>query len=381
MHPVWNEEQLMLKRSIIDFAHNELNDGVIERDREGCFSIQNWKKCAEFGVHGLCVPQAYGGSGHDALTAVLAMESLGYACKDNGLIFAINAQMWSVQTPICRYGSEDQKNAYLSRLVSGELIGAHGMTEPDSGSDSFSLSTKAEKHGDKYILNGTKVFTTSAPVADLFLIFATTNKARGFMGITAFLVEKGTPGLCASRPTEKMGLRTAPFGEVVLEDCEVGVENRLGGEGNGGVIFRHSMDWERNCILASAIGTMDRQVEVCTEYAKQRRQFGQPIGNFQSVSHKIVDMKIRLETARLLLYQTAWLRDQGRDVGQHAAMAKLYISECFVQSSLDAIQVHGGYGYTTELEIERDLRDSIAGRIYSGTSEIQREVIARSMGL
>ena len=381
MDLAWNEEQLMLKRSIVDFAQKELNSDLIERDRTSSFPLESWKKCADFGVHGLCVPQKYGGSGLDALTAVLAMEGLGYGCRDNGLIFAINAQMWSVQTPILRFGSDDQKRAYLPKLVGGELIGAHGMTEPESGSDSFSLATRAEKKGGEYILNGVKTFTSNAPVADLFLIFATVNKARGFMGITAFVVDRGTPGLSTSPSMEKMGLKSAPFGEVVLENCEVGAENRLGKEGNGGTIFKHSMGWERSCILASAVGTMERQVEVCVEYAKGREQFGQAIGKFQSVANKIVDMKMRLETARLLLYKAAWLRAQGLEAGQEVAMAKLYVSECFVQSSLDAIQVHGGYGYTTELEIERDLRYSIAGRIYSGTSEIQREVIARSMGL
>lgn len=377
----WNDEQLVLKKSIVDFAQKELNSDLIERDRTSSFPLESWKKCASLGIHGLCVPQKYGGSGLDPLTAVLAMEGLGYGCRDNGLIFAINAQMWSVQTPILRFGSDDQKRAFLPKLVGGDLIAAHGMTEPESGSDSFSLAMTAERQGEKYVLNGTKTFISNAPVAGLFIVFATTNKAKGFMGITAFLVEKGAPGLSISPAIEKMGLKTAPFGELVLDNCVVAADGRLGGEGNGGTIFKHSMGWERCCILASAVGTMERQVEVCVDYAKQRQQFGQPIGKFQSVANKIVDMKVRLETARLLLYKAAWLRARGQEAVQEAAMAKLYISECFVQSSLDAIQVHGGYGYTTELEIERDLRDSIAGRIYSGTSEIQREVIARSMGL
>jgi len=377
----WNEEQVNLRRSIIEFAKKELNDDLINRDHAGTFSLNNWKKCAEFGIQGLPIPEELGGSGLDPLTTMLAMEGLGYGCKDNGLIFAINAQMWGVQTPILRFGSEYQKQAYLPKLISGNWIGAHGMTEPGSGSDSFSLSTRADQKGDRYVLNGTKTFISNAPVADLFLIFATVNKSRGFMGITAFLVEKGTAGLSVSRPIEKMGLRTSPMAEVILEDCKVNVENRLGKEGNGGTIFKHSMGWERSCILASSIGTMERQVENCIEYGNTRQQFGKPIGKFQSVANKIVDMKIRLETARLLLYRAGWLRTQGQEASQEVAMAKLYLSECFVQSSLDAIQVHGGYGYTTEFEIERDLRDSVAGRIYSGTSEIQREIIARSMGL
>ncbi len=377
----WNWEQTTLKESIINFAQKELNDNLIERDHKGQLSLENWKKCAKFGIHGLCLPEAYGGSDLDPLTAMLAMEAMGYACKDNGLIFAINAQMWSVQVPILRFGSETQKAAYLPGLANGELIGAHGMTEPGSGSDSFSLSTTAEKQGDAYVLNGVKTFISSAPIADLFLIFATVKKSRGFFGITAFLIEKGTPGLSVSRPIEKMGLRTSPMGEVILEDCQIPTKNRLGREGNGGAIFNHSMAWERSCILASYVGTMARQLETCIEYAKTRQQFGQPIGKFQSISHKLVDIKVRLETSRHLLYHAGWLRAQGKEATQEVAMAKLYISECMVQSSLDAIQIHGGYGYTTEFEIERDLRDAVGSRIYSGTSEMQREIIARAMGL
>jgi hypothetical protein len=377
----WNWEQTTLKESIINFAQRELNEDLIEREQAGRFPQENWKKCAEFGVHGFCVPEEFGGSDLDPLTAMLAMEGLGYGCKDNGLIFGINAQMWSVQVPILRFGSEEQKQRYLPKLVSGDLIGAHGMTEPGSGSDSFSLTTRADKKENGYVLNGVKTFVSNAPVADLFLIFATINKSRGFFGITAFLVEKGAPGLSVSRPIEKMGLRSSPMGEVILEDCEISAENRLGKEGNGGTIFKHSMAWERSCILASSIGTMQRQVEICTEYANTREQFGQPIGKLQAVSHKIVDMKVRLESARLMLYKAGWLRSQGQEAEQEVAMAKLYLSECFVQSSLDAIQIHGGYGYSTEFEIERDLRDAVAGRIYSGTSEIQKEIIARALGL
>jgi len=377
----WSEEQTALRRSVVEFARQQLGGDVTQGDHAGSFPAENWRKCAQFGIHGLPMPKDFGGSGVDVLTTMLAMEGLGYGCRDNGLIFGVNAQMWSVQVPILRFGSESQKRTYLPRLISGEWIGAHGMTEPDSGSDAFGLSTTAERRGDTYVLHGSKIFVTNAPVADLFVIFGTVSKARGFMGITAFLVERGTPGLSVGQPIQKMGLRTSPFAEVVLSDCEVRAENRLGAEGNGATIFKHSMACERSGILASAVGTMERQLEACTEYAKRRRQFGRPIGAFQSVANRIVDMKVRLETARLLLYKAGWLRSQGEEAGEETAMAKLYLSECFLQSSLDAVQVHGGYGYTTEFELERDVRDAVAGRIYSGTSEIQRQVIARSMGL
>ena len=377
----WSEEQLALKRSVLAFAQKELAEGVVARDRAATFPMEKWRQCAEFGIHGLAVPQEFGGSGLDPLTTILAMETLGYGCRDNGLLFAIQAQMWSVQVPILRFGSTEQKETYLPRLVDGSLIGAHAMTEPESGSDCFALSTRADLRDGGYLLNGTKMFVSNAPVADLFLVFATVNKARGFMGITAFLIEKDTPGLSVGRPMDKMGLKTAPLGEVVLEDCLVPERSRLGKEGNGGAIFNHSMGWERSFILASCVGAMARQMDQCAEYARTRHQFGQPIGAFQSVSNRLVDMKVRLETARLLLYKVGYLRGQGQTGEAESAMAKLYLSECFVQSSLDAIQIHGGYGYMAELEVERDLRDAVGSRIYSGTSELQRQIIARSMGL
>ena len=377
----WSEEQLALKQSITEFATRSLNDGVIDDDRSGTFSRERWARCAEFGVLGLPVPEAYGGSGLDVLTTMLAMEALGYACRDNGLLFALNAQMWAVQSPVLRFASDEQRERYLPALVRGDIIGAHAITEPGSGSDVFAMSATAVKRGVHYVLNGAKTFVSNAPVADLFLVFASTNPGRGFMGISAFLIEKGHPGLFVGKPIEKMGLRTAPYAEVVLDDCEIPVSARLGNEGNGGTIFKHSMGWERSCILASHVGAMQRQLETCVEYAKTRQQFGQPIGKNQSVSGMIVDMKLRLETSRLLLYHAGWLRAQGHEAVQEVALAKLHLGECFVQSSLQAIQIHGGYGYSTEFGIERDLRDAVGGRIYSGTSEIQREIIARGLGL
>ena len=375
------DEQAKLKKSVIEFAERELNKDLVARDRAGTFAREHWKRCAEFGIQGLSMPEEFGGRGLDPLTTVLAMEGLGYGCRDNGLIFGINAQIWSVQIPILRFGSDDQKKTCLPKLVNGEWIGAHAMTERGSGSDSFSLSTKAEKKGNSYILNGRKIFISNAPVADVFLIFATLDKSKGFMGITAFLVEKGAPGLSVSRPVEMMGLRTGPIGEVILEDCVVSAENRLGKEGNGGSIFKNLIAWERSFILASCIGTMERQLEICVKYAKATQRFGKPIGSFQSISNKLVDMKLRLETARLLIHRTGWRRTKGEEAGQDAALTKLYLSECFVQSSLDAIQIHGGHGCTIDHELERDLRDAVESKIYSGTSEMQREIIARSMGL
>ena len=377
----WTAEQLGLKTAVIDFSQKELNAGMVERDRCGQFSPENWRKCAEFGLQGLPIPETYGGAGTDILTTLLAMEGLGYGCRDNGLIFSLNAQLWCVQLPILTFGTAEQKQKYLPGLSRGELIGAQGMTEPDSGSDAYSLRTRAQHHKNGYLLNGTKMFVTNAPIADLAVIFATVDPAQKIGGITAFVVEKGTPGFSVSRDLDKMGMRTSSTGEVILQDCYVPVENRLGPEGAGASIFNSSMEWERSCILAAHVGAMERQLEACIRYARERSQFNQPIGKFQAVAHRIAAMKVRLETARLMLYKIAWMKLTDKTAVLEAAIAKLYLSECFVQSSMDAISIHGGYGYMTEFEVERDLRDAIGGTIYGGTSDIQRQVIARLLGL
>lgn len=377
----FSNEQLEYKKSAAQFAQNELNEDIVERDRNAAFPRALWRKCAEFGVQGAAFPEQYGGANADIQSTMMIMEGLGCGCKDSGLIFALNGQMWTVQMPILRFGSEAQKGRYLPRLCSGEWIGAHGMTEPDSGSDAFSLAATAHREGDSYILNGTKTFSTSASVADLFLVFANVDRRKGFLGVTAFLVEKDFPGLTVGSDIPKMGLRTAPFAEIILQDCVVPAENRLGREGNGAAIFDDAIEWERSCILASLIGNMERQLKVCIKYAKDRKQFGKPIGKYQSIANKIADMKVRLETSRLILYKVAWMKKAYGKATLEAAIAKLFISENWVKSCLDAVQIHGGYGYTTEYELERDLRDSIGSTLYSGTSEIQRNIIAKLLRL
>jgi hypothetical protein len=375
------ETEIALKKRMSEFARSELNQELVRRDDAAEFPIENWKKCARFGVHGLPFPHEYGGQGSDLLSTVFAMEGLGYGCRDAGLIFGINAQMWSVQMPIWEFGSDDQKRRYLPGLISGELIGAHAMSEPGSGSDAFSLSTRAERHGERYILHGSKVFVTNGPVADLFLVFATVDPSRGFMGLTAFLVDRGVAGLRIGPTVGKMGLRTAAMCELFLDGCEVPQEARLGPEGAGPRIFNSSMEWERSSILASYVGAMEHQLERCTQYARERRQFTKPIGKFQSVANRIVGMKLKLETSRLLLYKVAWLKQTCGACPMEAAMAKLYLSEAWVSSCLDAVRTFGGYGFLTEYEVERDMRDSIGGLLYSGTSDIQRNIIARHLGL
>lgn len=375
------EEQAALRDAIIRFARRELADDLARRDAHGEFSRVLWRRCAAFGIQGLSVPEAYGGSGLDALSTIIALEALGYACRDNGLLFSLNAQMWSCQHPLLAFGREDQRRRWLPGLCDGSLIGVQAMTEPGSGSDAFSLTTSAERRGRCYVLNGTKTFITNAPIADVFIVFARTASGPAFAGVSAFVVERGTPGMSVGREIHKMGLRTSPMGEVAFLDCQVPEENMLGPAGGGFAIFNSSMDWERSCILACAVGTMQRQVEQCVAYARSRTQFGRPIGRFQAVAHRIVDMQVRLETARLLLYKVGWMKARGRNTAAESAMAKLYLSECFLQSSLDAVQVHGGYGYTAEYELEREVRDAVGSRLYSGTSDIQRNIIAGRLGL
>ncbi len=377
----WNDKQREFREAVLDFARRSLDDDLTAREKEGTFGRDLWTKCADFGIQGLPFPVEYNGMGEDVVTTMLAMEVLGYACKDRGLLFSIHAHMWSVAMPILAFGSEQQKQRYLTKLCDGSWVGAHAMSEPDTGSDAFGLSTRADRKGDRYVLNGAKTFCTNAPVGDVFVVFATVDKSKGMFGVTAFLVEQGTPGLTVSNPIPKMGLTTSPMAEVILEDCEVPAENLLGREGLGATIFNHSMGWERSCILATDVGAMERQLETCICYARERRQFGKPIGNFQLVASKIADMKVRLETSKLLLYRAAWSQSEGSMSALDAAMAKLYISEAAVASGLDAIQIHGGYGYMKEFEVERELRDAIGGRLYSGTSEIQRLIIARNLGL
>lgn len=374
-------EQEALRAELVRFAKHELDPGTAAADRDHVFRRDAWDRCAAMGVLGLPFPAAYGGAEADLVTTMVAMEALGAGCRDSGLIFAINAQMWAVQTPIQNFGTEEQKRRWLPPLCAGAVIGAHAMSEPDAGSDSSAIATTAVERGDRWVLNGTKTFVTNAPVADLFVVFASTAPARGFMGITGFLVERGTPGFTVGNPIEKMGLRSAPMAELFFEDCALPATARLGPLGGGAKVFASSMEWERGCLLASYVGAMERQLETCVAHARTRRQFGKPIGRFQSVANRLVDMKVRMETSRLLLYKVGWLKNAGRDATSDAAIAKLYLSEAWVQSCLDAIQIHGGYGYMTEYELERDLRDSVAGRIYSGTSEIQRNLIASRLGL
>ena len=374
-------EQRELMEAATDFAQRELNHDLPKREDAGEFPRDAWQACAKFGIQGLPVPAELGGAGSDVLTTTLVMEALGRGCLDNGLLFSLNAQMWSVELPLVIFGTPAQQQAYLPGMVSGDLIGGHAMTESESGSDALHMRSRAERRGDHYLLNGSKQYITNAPIADVLLVYASVTDRPGVSGLSAFLVDASTPGLEISSSFEKMGLQTSPMGELALTDCLVPAASRLGPEGAGMAIFNSSMEWERSCLFASAVGAMQRQLDACVAYARSREQFGQPIGKFQSVAAKLADMYVRLEAARLMIYRVAWHKQQGRSAPAEAAAAKLFTSEAWVRSGQDAIQTHGAWGYLKDAGIERDLRDAIAGTIYSGTSEIQRVIIARMLGL
>lgn len=377
----FTDEQAALRRKTIEFARGELTSDLVARDAEQEFDRGLWKRCAEFGIQGAFVPVQYGGGGLDLVSTMIQMEALGYGCRDNGLTLALNGQMWAVQEPIMRFGTDQQKERFLPGLVAGALIGADGVTEAASGSDTFSMETTAVKQDGGYVLNGRKSYIGLAPVCDVALIFANTDRSLGQWGINAFLVDATAPGLTRTDNRSKMGLRTEPLGDLLLEDVFVPTADRLGPEGAGASIFNHSLDWERSFIFASHVGSMHRQLEENIDYAQSRHQFGEPIGRFQSVANRIADMKLRLETAQLLLYKAAWLMETGQPVQMASALAKLHLGESFVSSSIDSIRNHGARGYLSEFGVERDLRDAMGGIIYGGTSDIQRRAVARLLGL
>jgi alkylation response protein AidB-like acyl-CoA dehydrogenase len=328
------------------------------------------------------VPEEYGGGGLDPLTTALSLEALGYGCHDTGRVFSLCAHLLACVIPIWKFGSEAQKRKYLPRLCNGTLIAVNAMSEAGSGSDAFSLCTQATRDGDGWRITGTKTFASNGPVADLALVFALTDSVkRAHGGITAFLVEAGTTGFRAGQRFEKMGLRTSPIGELVFEDVYVPAEAMLGQPGSGAEQFTHAMNWERVCLFAAQVGVMERLLEKAVGQARTRKQFGQAIGKFQGVSHRIADMKVMLEAARLLTYRAAWKLERERSVSLDASISKLFVSESLVQTALGTMQAFGGYGYMADYEIERALRDAVAGTLYSGTSEMQRNIIARWLGL
>jgi len=376
----WTDSARDLHDRILRFARERLPTRPGARGRDG-FSLADWRHCAEFGLTGLCVSEAFGGLGLGALETAYGFEAFGHGCENAGLVFSVGAHLFACAVPIATHGSETVKGRVLARLARGEWIGANAITEAEAGSDTSLLSTRARRDGDGYVIDGVKSYVTNAPVADVMVVYATTNPSHGHLGLSAFVVEKGMPGLSIGEPFAKMGLTASPIASVYLDGCRVPAANRLGDEGKGAAIFADSMGWERACLFAGYLGSMERQVTRCVDFAKTRRQFGKPIGKQQAIAHRIVDMKLRLEAARLLVYRACWLMDQGEPAVLEVACAKLAVSEAAIRAGLDAIQIHGGAGFIVETGVECALRDAVGSTLFSGTSEIQRNIIAARLGL
>lgn len=376
------DTQLLQWESIVDFSRRELNAEVRENDQQGHFSRENWQKCAQMGLLSLLTPEEYGGLGEDLLSSAISVQALSYGCEDGGLVHAIITQLCCIVI-LNLYGSPAQKQQYLGKLSTGELIAAQSITEPDAGSDVLSMRTKADHTGSGFSLSGGKVFISNGPLAGLVIVFAKNAQAKSAFGgdITCFLLEKGTAGFSVGQPLAKMGLRTLQNSELFFDDACLSTEAILGKSGHGMFIFNEAIEWERVLMTAAHLGTMERVLEKSMNYVKTRKQFGQEIGKNQSVSNKIGTIKMNLELGKLMLYKMAWLKDQGKRVTLEASLGKLFVSESLKSACLDAVQMHGAYGYMEECDIERDLRDSIAATIYSGTSEMQRNIIARILGL
>jgi alkylation response protein AidB-like acyl-CoA dehydrogenase len=370
--------QVALRNRIVEFART-LGGKAAEHDRDETFDEDGWRACAEFGVPGWPIPSEYGGSGFDPLTMAIACEALGYGCVDNGLVFVLENHLWACVIYLVRHGSPEQKAAFLPGLADGSLIGAHALTEPETGSDVLSVTTTARRSGDSYILAGTKCFISNGPCADLFVVFARTGE--GQHGLSAFLVPRTTPGLEVRRAISKAGLRGTPMGEIRFDECVVPAANLLGREGNGYHVFTSTIEWERGFMPASQVGRMQRILETCVDHVNQRAQFGRSIGSFQAVSHRLADLRTNLELARLMLYKIGWLKQQGRMALLESAILKLFTSESLLDGALSALRVHGARGYVADLPIERELRDAFATVIYGGTSDIQRNVIASLTGV
>ena len=364
----WSEEQEALRRSLTQFAQNELESDVVAEDQAQEFSWDGWRKCARFGIQGMPAPGEYGGGDADILTMVCALEALGYGCRNAGLIFSLNAHLWGAVMPIAGFGSAEQKQRLLPRLVSGECVGAEAVEELglDAGKDACSpgnLGVRAQRSGDGWSLSGAQRLVTNASVAGVVIVYAASD-----VGPTAFIVEKGTPGLELGPNVERMGLRTCPAGPITLAGCAVSDAHCLGEPGTAAAILAKAAGWQRVCVLAGELGLMAREFDAASRYATERRQFGQPIGEFPAIAAKLAGMETRLEAARLLVYKAAWLKRQGRSAGRESAIAKAYVADAAIQTCRDALQIHGGYGYMSEYQIERDLRDAIAAKIYSGAS-------------
>jgi len=373
------EEQRMIRNMVREFADKEIAPIAARIDREGEFPWDTVRKMGQMGLMGMTVPQEYGGSGLDRVSYNIALEEIGRVCASTGL--TVEAHNTLGVGHIYELGNEEQRRKYLPRLTSGEAMAAWALTEPNAGSDAGSLQTTAVREGDEYVLNGTKQFITSGHVAEVTTVMAKTDPSKGVKGISAFIVEKGTPGFRLGVEEDKLGMRGSITSEIVLEDCRVPAENLVGEPGKGFTGAMSILDRGRVAIAALAVGLAQGALDHSISYAKERVQFGRPIGKNQAVQWKLADIATSVESARLLVYRAAWMEQKGMDFSKEASMAKLFASELCVRAATEAIQIHGGYGYTKEYPVERLFRDSKLYTIGEGTSEVQRMVIAKKLGL
>jgi len=375
-----SDEHKMIRDAARDFAQKEISPIAAEHDENGTFPRATIKKMGGLGFMGIEVPEQYGGAGMDALAYVLALEEICKVDASHGVIMSVNNSLYC--HGILKFGTEEQKKKFVTPIASGQAIGAYSLTEPQSGSDAGTMKSRATREGDFYILNGSKSWVTSGPVADYFVVFMMTDPEKKQKGVSAFLVEGSNPGLKRGKKEPKLGIRASATSELTFEDCRIPVENRLGAEGDGFKIAMTVLDAGRIGIATQALGIAEAAYEAARQYAGQREAFGQPIGAFQGTGFKIADMKTRIEASRLLIYNAAIAKDKAKESGGRysleASMAKLFASETAMFVTHQAVQIHGGMGYSKELPVERYFRDAKITEIYEGTSEIQRLVISRS---
>lgn len=368
------EDQAFMRKIARDFAEKEIAPGAAERDEQEVFDISLYQKMAELGLTGICFPEEYGGAGSDALSYIIAVEELSRA--DDGLAISLSASVSLCGWPILRYGTAEQKEKYLRPIAEGTSLGAFGLTEANAGTDAASQQSIAVKDGDDYILNGSKMFITNAGVADIYVVFAMTDRSRGTRGITAFILEKGMPGFTFGKKEKKLGIRSSQTMELIFQDVRVPAANRLGKEGHGFKIAMTTLDGGRIGVAAQALGLAQAALDHSLSYAKKREQFGKPIARQQAISFMLADMATKVEASRLLVYQAAYCEQQGKPYSKEAAMAKMFASDAAMAVTTDAIQIFGGYGYSREYPVERLFRNAKICQIYEGTNQVQRMVVS-----
>jgi len=372
----FTEEQLMMQKMVREFAAQEIAP-VVEKMEKGQFPRELLRKMGGLGLMGISIPEEYGGAEMDFVSYVIAIHELSKASAAVGVILSVHTSVGT--NPIVYFGTQEQKQKYLPKLAAGDYLAAFCLTEPSAGSDAASLKTRAKREGAHYILNGSKMFITNGGEADVYIVFAKTNPDLGSKGISAFIVEKNTPGLVVGKDEKKLGLHGSRTVQLTFEDMKVPVENLLGREGEGFPIAMANLNAGRIGIAAQALGIAEAALSAAVDYAKQRHQFGKPIAAQQGIAFKLADMATSVEAAKLLVYQAAAMRAQGLPCGKEASMAKLFASKTAVEVTTEAIQVFGGYGYTEDYPVERYFRDAKVTEIYEGTSEIQRIVISKSL--